>query len=383
MAKLGRRQEYIRSSNIKAVMRALRNGGKTFAELEEIMGLSNAAIFKIISAMTETGMVVRTQLPSSTAGRRAEIITPNPSYGYFAVILAYGDILTVTVNNYVGEELYRKEYETGYVVKREILEQAIFDVKTFNKPLHHAVFVFAGKYDCKTDRFSFAGKFSEFYGENFAGFLEGKLGVPVCMTNDMSAAMYAELENPAVPDNFIFIYIDEGVGGGFVFNKKIFSGERGMAGEFAFFGMNPIDATDFFPNENSKIFSTVLSLKSITDRYLCAIGENDIPYAEIKEKFISDCIDGKEVALKTLNDSIAVLGRFLWSVTELLDVSHIIFDGEIIRLKTLVEKKLDEMFSKSPTHSQIDVKFVGKDNNIYKGAIAEGFIEFEKTSETK
>ena len=35
MAKLGRRQEYIRSSNIKAVMRALRNGGKTFAELEE------------------------------------------------------------------------------------------------------------------------------------------------------------------------------------------------------------------------------------------------------------------------------------------------------------------------------------------------------------
>lgn len=383
MAKLGRRQEYIRSSNIKAVMRALRNGGKTFAELEEIMGLSNAAIFKIISSMTETGMVVRTQLPSSTAGRRAEIITPNPSYGYFAVILAYGDILTVTVNNYVGEELYKKEYATGYVIKREILEQAIFDVKTFNKSLHHAVFVFAGKYDCKTDRFSFAGKFSEFYGENFAEFLEGKLGVPVCMTNDMSAAMYAELEKPAVPDNFIFIYIDEGVGGGFVFNKKIFSGERGMAGEFAFFGMNPIDATDFFPNENSKIFSTVLSLKSITDRYLCAIGENDIPYAEIKERFISDCINGEEVALKTLNDSIAVLGRFLWSVTELLDVSHIVFDGEIVRLKTLVEKKLDEMFSKSPTHSQIGVKFVGEDNNIYKGAIAEGFIEFEKSYETK
>ena len=383
MAKLGRRQEYIRSSNIKAVMRALRNGGKTFAELEEIMGLSNAAIFKIISSMTETGMVVRTQLPSSTAGRRAEIITPNPSYGYFAVILAYGDVLTVTVNNYIGEELYRKEYETGYVVKREILEQAIYDVKTFNKPLHHAVFVFAGKYDCKMDRFSFAGKFSEFYGENFAEFLEEKLGVPVCMMNDMSAAMYAELEKPAVPDNFIFIYIDEGVGGGFVFNKKIFSGERGMAGEFAFFGMNPIDATDFFPNENSKIFSTVLSLKSITDRYLRAVGERDVPYAEIKERFISACINGEEVALKTLNDSIAVLGRFIWSVTELLDVSHIVFDGEIVRLKTFVEKKLDEMFSKSPTHSQIDVKFVGEDNNIYKGAIAEGFIEFEKTSETK
>ena len=40
MAQIGRRQEYIRASNIKAVMRTIRNGGKTFAELEEITGLS-------------------------------------------------------------------------------------------------------------------------------------------------------------------------------------------------------------------------------------------------------------------------------------------------------------------------------------------------------
>ena len=123
MAKLGRRQEYIRSSNIKSVMKAIRKGGKTFAELEEIMGLSNAAIFKIVSAMTESGMVIRTQLPSSTAGRKAEIITPNPAYGYFAVILAHSDVLTVTVNDFVGGEYYKKEYETGYVVKREVIEK--------------------------------------------------------------------------------------------------------------------------------------------------------------------------------------------------------------------------------------------------------------------
>ena len=103
-------------------MKAIRSGGKTFAELEEIMGLSNAAIFKIVSAMTESGMVIRTPLPSSTAGRKAEIITPNPAYGYFAVILAHSDVLTVTVNDFVGGEYYKKEYETGYVVKREVIE---------------------------------------------------------------------------------------------------------------------------------------------------------------------------------------------------------------------------------------------------------------------
>jgi len=377
MAQLGRRQEYIRTSNIKAVMRTIRNGGKTFAELEEITGLSNAAVFKIVSAMTESGMVLRTQLPSTTAGRRAEIITPNPSYGYFAVLLAHSDVLTVTVNNYIGEELYKKEYETGYVVKRSVLEAALNDLKKFKKKLNHAVFVFAGKYDCKTDKFAFAEKFKEFYGENFAAYLQSELKVPIVMQNDMPAAMQSVLEKAYMPDDFIFLYIDEGIGGGFVFNRKVFSGEHGMAGEFGFFGMNPLDATDFFPNENSKIFSTVLSLKSMADGYMQVLGKSDVPYAKAKEILIADCLKGDETAVKTLTDYVAILGRVLWSLTELLDVSHIVFEGEIVRLEKLVRKKLGEMFSLSPTYSKIDVNFITDVNAIYNGAVATGIKAFE------
>ncbi len=377
MAQIGRRQEYIRASNIKAVMRTIRNGGKTFAELEEITGLSNAAVFKIVSAMTESGMVLRTQLPSTTAGRRAEMITPNPAYGYFAVVLAHSDVLTVTVNDYVGERIYKKEYETGYVVKRDVIDSAINDLKKFRKKLNHVVFVFAGKYNSKKDEFVFAEKFREFYGERFAAYLESRLSVPVVMQNDMPAAMQSALEKTSTPDDFIFLYIDEGVGGGFVFNRKVFSGEHGMAGEFGFFGMNPIDATDFFPDEKSKIFSTELSLKAISDRYIKAAGEKALNYPDAKERFIADCLSGKELAIKTLDESVAVLGRVLWSLTELLDVSNIIFDGEIVRLGALIKAKLDEMFLKSPTYSKIDVGFITDANAIYNGAVATGIKTFE------
>lgn len=362
-------------------MKAIRSGGKTFAELEKIMGLSNAAIFKIVSAMTESGMVVRTQLPSSTAGRKAEIITPNPAYGYFAVIQAHSDVLTATVNDFVGEELYKREYETGYVVERGVIESAIKDVKKFKKKIHHVVFVFAGKYDCKIDKFVFAGKFAEFYGENFAEYLKNKIGAPVIMVNDMTAAISSELLKPSAPDSFMYLYIDEGIGGGIALDRKIFSGERGMAGEFGFFGMNPIDATDFFPNEKSKIFSTVLSLKSITEKYCEVLGLKYTSYAEEKEKFIAACLSGEPAATKVLDDSVAVLGRFLWSLTELLDISHILFGGEIVRLEKLVGKKLGEMFAKSPTYSQIDARFVTDGDEICSGAIAEGLNAFEKTAE--
>ena len=358
MAQIGRRQEYIRASNIKVIMRTIRNGGKTFAELEEITGLSNAAVFKIVSAMTESGMVLRTQLPSTTAGRRAEIITPNPAYGYFAVILAHSDVLTVTVNDYIGESIYKKEYETGYVVKRDVIDSVINDLKKFRKKLNHVVFVFAGKYNSKKDEFVFAEKFREFYGERFAAYLESRLGIPVVMQNDMPAAMQSVLEKTSTPDDFIFLYIDEGVGGGFVFNRKVFSGEHGMAGEFGFFGMNPIDATDFFPDAKSQIFSTELSMKVISDRYIKATGERELNYADAKERFIADCLRGNELAIKILDESVAVMGRILWSLTELLDVSNIIFDGEIVRISGPVKAKLDEMFLKSPTYSKIDVNFI-------------------------
>lgn len=358
-------------------MRTIRNGGKTFAELEEITGLSNAAVFKIVSAMTESGMVLRTQLPSTTAGRRAEIITPNPAYGYFAVILAHSDVLTVTVNDYIGESIYKKEYETGYVVKRDVIDSVINDLKKFRKKLNHVVFVFAGKYNSKKDEFVFAEKFREFYGERFAAYLESRLGIPVVMQNDMPAAMQSVLEKTSTPDDFIFLYIDEGVGGGFVFNRKVFSGEHGMAGEFGFFGMNPIDATDFFPDAKSKIFSTELSMKVISDRYIKATGERELNYADAKERFIADCLRGNELAIKILDESVAVMGRILWSLTELLDVSNIIFDGEIVRISGPVKAKLDEMFLKSPTYSKIDVNFITDANAIYNGAVATGIKTFE------
>ena len=376
--KPGRRQEYIRISNMKSVLRAIRGGGKTFAELENIMGLSNAAIFKIVSAMTESGLVLRNRLPSSTAGRKAEIITPNPAFGYFAVILAHSDVMTVTVNDFVGNVVYKKEYQTGYVVKREILDAAVEDMKKVALRPKHTVFVFAGKYDCKTDRFVFAGKFAEFYGENFSETLSRKIGSPVIMKNDMFTAVQAATCDASSPDSFLYLYIDEGVGGGIVCEKHIFAGEHGMAGEFGLFGMNPMTATDFFPNDRSEIFSTLLSVKSVAARYRRCAGKPEVRYEEAKEDFIAACGRKDETALSCLDEAVGVLGRFLWSVTELLDISHILFAGEFVRLEPFVVGKLNRLFSHSPTCSKIEVSFLRKRDEVYNGAVSVGLSAFEE-----
>ena len=120
-----------------------------------------------------------------------------------------------------------------------------------------------------------------------------------------------------------------------------------------------------------------MSLKAISDRYIKAAGEKELNYPDAKERFIADCLSGKELAIKTLDESVAVLGRVLWSLTELLDVSNIIFDGEIVRLGALIKAKLDEMFLKSPTYSKIDVGFITDANAIYNGAVATGIKTFE------
>ena len=125
----------------------------------------------------------------------------------------------------------------------------------------------------------------------------------------------------------------------------------------------------------------MLSLKSITEKYCEVIGKEYSSYPTEKEEFIAKCLKGDKAAVDVLGSSVAILGRFLWSLTELLDISHILFGGEIVRLDKLVGENLNEMFSKSPTSSQIDVKFVTEANEIYSGAIAEGLNAFEKFAE--
>ena len=70
----------------------------------------------------------------------------------------------------------------------------------------------------------------------------------------------------------------------------------------------------------SKIFSTVLSLKSITEKYCEVIGKEYSFYPTEKEEFIAKCLKGDKTAVDVLGSSVAILGRFLWSLTELLDI---------------------------------------------------------------
>lgn len=377
MKKPGKRQEYIRLLNMKAIIHALRLGGKTFIELEEIMGLSNAAIFKIVSSMSDLGVIKRSQLPSTTSGRKAEIITINPSYGYFAVILARTDVIRVTINNFVGDILYKKEYYTGYVIQQSVIYEVAEELKKNEIPLNHVIFTYSGKYDNKNERFIFAGKFINFYNINFPEMLSEKIGAPVIMKPDMTTVMQAELGKAQTPESFIFLYIDEGVGGGIVLNKKIFTGERGMAGEVSLFGLNPITADDFFPNKKSKIFSTELSFKSLSEKYCAANGKVYDNYETQKEELIAACYRKDKIAVKCLKEYVGVLGRFCWSLTELLDISHIIITGEFARLKESALAEFNKMFSSSPTKSNISVKFVEKSDRVYDGSVVIGLAAFE------
>lgn len=378
MEQLGKKQSAVRQANVQSIIGLLRKGGKTFLQLEKDMGLSNAAIYKIIKFMENEKLIVRNRLPSVTSGRKAELIELNANYNYFGIIKADNDYLVTCICDFMGKEKYRKEIRTGYLLKKEVLETELEDLKLKEYKLNHLLFIYTGKYDKKKDKFVFAEKFSQFYEARFRSYLESKLQIPVEMKNDMSVAVLPELNRIGGLKDFIYLNISEGVGGAVVSDGHVFEGEHGMAGEFGWFGLNPLNATSFFPNQNSFIFNEVLSFKAMVKDYCKKISSEETDYREQKDRFVRASQNRDQNAIDVIKRVSGIFSRISWSIMQLLDITNIILEGDIILIKDIFEEEIKKQMTKDPTHSGINIIFNGICNSsVMQGAIIEGLSLFD------
>ena len=71
--------------------------------------------------------------------------------------------------------------------------------------------------------------------------LQAKLGVAVALENDANAAALGEFEYGAGRqyDTLVYVTVSTGIGGGFVFDGRIFSGASGAAGEIGHMTIDP------------------------------------------------------------------------------------------------------------------------------------------------
>lgn len=169
--------------------------------------------------------------------------------------------------------------------------------------------------------------------------IKEKFGYKVHLENDANAAAIGELIFGAGKkiDSFVMVTLGTGVGGGIVFNKKIFRGEFGAAGEI---GHISIDINGPKCNcgstgcieayaGNSYLKEKIRSeLKDYSDSKVWKLIENDL--TRVSPRIIQAALEKKDSYAKFVVERMGrQLGAALASLSNLLDISTFIIGGGV------------------------------------------------------
>mgnify|MGYP003445051210 FL=1 len=169
--------------------------------------------------------------------------------------------------------------------------------------------------------------------------IKEKFSYRVHLENDANAAAIGELMFGAGKkfDSFVMVTLGTGVGGGIVFNKKIFRGEFGAAGEI---GHISIDVNGPKCNcgstgcieayaGNSYLKEQIRSeLKDYPDSKVWKLIENDL--SKVSPRIIQAASEKKDAYAKFVIERMGKqLGAALASLSNLLDISTFIIGGGV------------------------------------------------------
>ncbi|MDY3928007.1 MAG: ribulose-phosphate 3-epimerase [Clostridia bacterium] len=166
--------------------------------------------------------------------------------------------------------------------------------------------------------------------ENFAGNLEEKLNIPVCIVQDSRAAAWGEYLCGAGKNakSVVCVTLGTGIGTGIVTDGKIYAGDLGCAGEI---GHLPTV-------ENGR--QCGCGKRGCLEKY-CAGGGLDITAIEIlgsghdAKDLFNSAMSGDENSKKAISEAVEMLGRALVSITNLLSVDCLLFSGGLCEQEDL------------------------------------------------
>ncbi|WP_313607048.1 ROK family transcriptional regulator [Rhizobium sp.] len=237
-----RRTPFERIGNTQAaVLRYLRRKqSASRAEIAELCGVTPAAVSMMTRDLIERGIVLEGAKRQVGRGAPQIDLSLDPSIGFALGVHANRFSITLSLLDFggkmVGELHLPGRYDTFAEVQTEIrngkdrlLAQGGIDgnrligagIAMPTRFRHGAAFL-----DLAQEVISWAGP-------DLTVSLQESLGCAVVIENDANAAAMGELTlgNAAAYENFVYLYLSEGIGSGIIIGRQLYRGNLGNAGE--------------------------------------------------------------------------------------------------------------------------------------------------------
>lgn len=353
----------LRLYNERRVLQTLRRfGPASKAEIARQLNLTNAAMGSIVSSLKENDLVYfGEKIHEGGRGQPATLIHLN-GQGVFSigVQIDRSKIETIMID-FDGNIISRLKHEIVLPKPQEALEIVIRDIysilelldETKRKKLAGIGLAIPYSLDSWTDVLNLPkDTFSLWKDYDFGMELQKSTGISVFSENDGSSAAIAALYYGVGKDvnDFLYLYIGPGIGGGLVLDGEILNGETGNAADVASMPVPPSKLNS--AKKPNSMFDIMLNRASVNvlKKHLKHNGVSVKSQNDLEQIIKSN----NKYFNEWLEDSIDALTHLIWSSTTLLDISTIVLSSSVDGgLSDILKKKLDFSLSANAPESCI------------------------------
>jgi glucokinase-like ROK family protein len=245
-------QTLVREINLATVLRYLQTGPAiSRSGLANLTGLNKTTISRLVEELLERGLAHEIGLANSAGGRRATLLELNPQAGQIIGLEVGVDFISVIVTDFSGQMTWHRLIETDPADPQAvIIEQAlslVSEAQQFSQAqggrLLGLGLTVPGTVNIDSGTLLFSPNL-QWRSVPLGQIFTERTDLPVFVENDANAAALAEHFFGAArqSQNFIFLTVGVGLGGGLFLNGSLYRGAGGIAGE--------IGHTSFMSNGN-------------------------------------------------------------------------------------------------------------------------------------
>ena len=342
----------MRAINRQIVLNYVRDRGPiSRAEIARRTSLQRSTISEIVDSLLGEGLIEEVGAGASTGGRCPKLLALRASGAAAVGIDIAPTHTTVASCDLAGTVLEREVFETHHDFEQTIgraLSAATRLIGKSRGKIEGVGVSLPGLVDPSTGRLIYVPYF-KWRDLDVGRRLGVATGLKVAVDNDANAAALAELwfgrAEVSEARDFIMVFIAEGVGTGLIFDRQIYRGEGGAAGEF---GHMVIGERAPVPCScgGYDCWEAFASGRAAVARYAALVGDEAIRQLSFAH-LIDRALDGEAAACEALIETARYLGRGISNLIVGFSPEIVVVGGAITRAWELVSGILDDAVKRS------------------------------------
>jgi len=215
-------------------------GPITKPEIANLTKLSLVTVNKTVAILLEEKKVKVSGVNKSTGGRRAQFFEINDEVNYYIGLYYDKNHYIGAISNSIGKIIFEQKFSIRIDIYEEVMEDtySALDLLIARCEEHIIKAIGIGVPGVvKEGIITNIPNIPTWEGKDIAGLISEKYQIPVYLENDINLTtlgVYALKYQKDKINNLALIYLEQGLGSGFIINSSLFKGTTNFAGELGY-----------------------------------------------------------------------------------------------------------------------------------------------------